>query len=84
MVSYLRRKGKVDCKLVTILTDFAPHDQWLIGHEFTDAFCVSNTKMEKYLMQYGVDKERFILREFLYLKNFLKSLINRKFIKNLI
>ena len=58
MVSYLRRKGKVDCKLVTILTDFAPHDQWLIGHEFTDAFCVSNTKMEKYLMQYGVDKEK--------------------------
>ena len=58
MVSYLRRKGKIDCKLVTILTDFAPHDQWLIGHEYTDAFCVSNTKMEKYLIEYGVDKEK--------------------------
>ena len=51
-------KGKIDCKLVTILTDFAPHDQWLIGHEYTDAFCVSNTKMEKYLIEYGVDKKK--------------------------
>ena len=58
MVSYLRRKGKIDCKLVTILTDFAPHDQWLIGHEYADAFCVSNTKMEKYLIEYGVDKKK--------------------------
>lgn len=55
MVSYLRKKGKIDCKLVTILTDFAPHDQWLIGHEYTDAFCVSNDNMEKYLQNYGVE-----------------------------
>ena len=58
MVSYLRRKGKIDCKLVTVLTDFAPHDQWLIGHEYTDAFCVSNEKMKKYLIQYGIEKEK--------------------------
>ena len=58
MVSYLRKKGKVDCKLVTILTDFAPHDQWLIGHEFTDAFFVSNSRMGKYLQDYGIDSSK--------------------------
>ena len=54
MVNYLKRKGKISCKLVTILTDFAPHEQWLIGHEYTEAFFVSNDNMEKYLKEYGI------------------------------
>ena len=58
MVSYLRRKGKINCKLVTILTDFAPHDQWLIGHEYTDAFFVSNENMKNYLYDYGIDRSK--------------------------
>lgn len=58
MVSYLKRKGKINCKLVTVLTDFAPHDQWLIGHEFTDAFCVSNIRMYEYLTNYGIEKKK--------------------------
>lgn len=58
MVSYLRRKEKINCKLVTVLTDFAPHDQWLIGHEYTDAFCVSNNNMKKYLENYGVEPSK--------------------------
>lgn len=58
MVSYLRRKEKINCKLVTVLTDFAPHDQWLIGHEYTDAFCVSNNNMKKYLENYGVESSK--------------------------
>ena len=58
MVSYLKRKGKINCKLVTVLTDFAPHDQWLIGHEFTDAFCVSNSRMYDYLTNYGIEKKK--------------------------
>ena len=58
MVSYLRRKGKINCKLVTILTDFAPHDQWLIGHEYTDAFFVSNEHMGKYLEEYGIEPSK--------------------------
>lgn len=58
MVSYLRRKGKINCKLVTVLTDFAPHDQWLIGHEYTDDFFVANEKMGKYLFNYGVEPSK--------------------------
>ncbi len=58
MVSYLKRKGKVNCKLITVLTDFAPHDQWLVGHEYTNAFCVSNKRMYEYLTNYGIVKEK--------------------------
>lgn len=58
MVSYLKRKGKINCKLATILTDFASHEQWLVGHEFTDLFFVSNDNMEKELMDFGVEKNK--------------------------
>lgn len=30
MCSYLKRKEKITSKIATIMTDFSPHDQWLI------------------------------------------------------
>lgn len=30
MCSYLKRKGKITAKIATIMTDFSPHDQWLV------------------------------------------------------
>lgn len=58
MVSYLKKKGKVSCTLATILTDFASHDQWLIGHEYTDFFFVSNDNMVNELCDFGVEREK--------------------------
>lgn len=58
MVSYLRKKQKVFCKLATVLTDYAPHEQWLIGHEYTDAFFVSNDKMKDEIIKYGVNQKK--------------------------
>lgn len=58
MVSYLKKKGKVNCTLATILTDFASHEQWLVGHEYTNFFFVSNDNMEKELCDYGVAKDK--------------------------
>lgn len=50
MTSYLKRKGKINCKLATILTDFAPHDQWLVGNEFGDYFFVAHDGMKDSLI----------------------------------
>lgn len=58
MVSYLKRKGKVNCTLATIMTDFASHEQWLVGHEYTEFFFVSNDNMEKELSNFGVEKNK--------------------------
>lgn len=46
MTSYLKKKKKTNCLLATIMTDFAPHDQWLIGSEFVDFYFVSNSTMK--------------------------------------
>lgn len=58
MCSYLKRKGKITAKIATIMTDFAPHDQWLVGSNFTDYFFVANDKMKDYLISTNIPKEK--------------------------
>ena len=58
MCNYLKRKGKIHSKIATIMTDFAPHDQWLIGHEFTDYFFVANHKMKQYLIEKNISEKK--------------------------
>ncbi len=58
MVSYLKRKKKLNCILATIMTDFAIHKQWLIGHEYTDFFFVSNDTMKQDIINYGVSESK--------------------------
>ena len=54
MCSYLKRKGKINAKIATIMTDFAPHDQWLVGKDFTDFYFVAHDKMKEYLVNKGI------------------------------
>ncbi len=58
MCSYLKRKNKISAKIATIMTDFAPHDQWLVGHEFTDYFFVAHDKMKQYLISKDVSENK--------------------------
>ena len=58
MCSYLKMKGKITAKIATILTDFAPHDQWLIGSDFTDYYFVANDKMKTYLTHKKISENK--------------------------
>ena len=58
MCSYLKRKGKISAKIATIMTDFAPHDQWLVGHDFTDYFFVAHDKMKQYLISKNIPESK--------------------------
>ena len=59
MISYLKKKNKVHSKLATVLTDFAPHDQWLVGCKYGDFFFVSNDKMRDTLINdFGIHKSK--------------------------
>ena len=58
MCAHLKKKGKINIPLATIMTDFAPHDQWLVGHEFTNFFFVAHDKMKQYLINKGIDKNK--------------------------
>lgn len=54
MTCHLKKKKFIDCKLATILTDFASHNQWIMGHDYTDYFFVSNEEMVEQLKNAGV------------------------------
>lgn len=58
MCSYLKRKGKINVKIATVLTDFAIHNQWTVGHEYTDYFFVSHAGMKKDLIAEGILPEK--------------------------
>ncbi len=58
MCSYLKRKGKISSKIATIMTDFAPHDQWLVGKDFVDYYFVAHDSMKEYLIKKEVSKEK--------------------------
>lgn len=59
IISLLKKQKKINCELATVLTDFAPHDQWLVGKEYCDYYFVSNNKMRQDLIDnYGVPSEK--------------------------
>lgn len=58
MVSYLKRKALIDCSLATIMTDFSPHEQWLVGKEHVDYFFVSHEKMRQQLINDNVPENK--------------------------
>ena len=58
MCSYLKRKEKIFAKIATIMTDFAPHDQWLVGNDFTDYYFVAHDKMKQYLVSKNIPESK--------------------------
>ena len=58
MTSYLKEKNKIDCKLACILTDFEPHDQWLVGKDHVDYFFVAHKQMKYDLIDRGIEESK--------------------------
>lgn len=72
MCSYLKRKGKINSKIATIMTDFAPHDQWLVGNDYTDYFFVAHTKMKNYLISKDIPESKIYVTGIPISDNFSK------------
>ena len=58
MCAYLKKKHKVNFKLATVMTDYAPHDQWLLYHDEVDLFFVAHTGMKSSLISKGIDRTK--------------------------
>ena len=61
MTSYLKQKGKTNCKLATIMTDFKSHEQWLIGNNFANFYFVSNPIMKKELLNSNIPENKIFV-----------------------
>lgn len=87
MCSYLKRKGKITAKIATIMTDFAPHDQWLVGSDSTDYYFVANDKMKDYLIQKDIESTKIFVTGIPLSNRFLqkydrKEILNRYQLEN--
>ena len=58
MCAYLKKKNKTHFKLATIMTDYAPHDQWLLYPEEVDYFFVAHNGMRDSLIDKGISKSK--------------------------
>ncbi len=83
MCSYLKRKGKINSKIATILTDYKSHDQWLVGSEYTDFFFVSNEDMKKELLEKNIDSSKIFITGIPVRENFLVNYNKKKILQDL-
>lgn len=59
MCAYLKKKGKLNnVKLATVMTDFAPHDQWLVGSDYVDNFFVAHDAMRQILIEKNISPDK--------------------------
>lgn len=58
MCAYLKKSGKLHAKIATVMTDYAPHDQWLVFSDFVDYYFVSHEGMKKQLHEKGISNEK--------------------------
>lgn len=82
MCGYLKRKGKITAKIATIMTDFAPHDQWLVGSDFTDYYFVANDKMKDYLIQKDIEDKKIFVTGIPLSNRFLQKYDRKQILDN--
>lgn len=73
MCSVLKKKGKFHAKIATIMTDYAPHDQWLINSDLIDYFFVAHEGMKQALEEKGIESEKIFASGIPLSNRFLKS-----------
>ena len=83
MCSILKKRKKITCKLATIMTDFAPHNQWLVGSEYVDYFFVAHEQMKEEISKLGIDANKIFVTGIpissKFLENFDREEIFKKY-----
>ncbi len=82
MCSYLKRKGKINAKLATIMTDFAPHGQWLIGSNNIDYYFVAHQGMKTYLISQNISEEKIFVTGIPISNRFLLDFNKQEILEN--
>ena len=54
MSAVLKKRRKINAKIATVMTDYAPHEQWLLYSDFIDYFFVAHDGMKEALIDKGI------------------------------
>ena len=58
IVAGYNKKGLIDAKIITILTDYVSHELWIKDVKYTDAFIVSSDITKNELIERGINKHK--------------------------
>lgn len=83
MTAWLKQLKLTNCKLASVMTDFAPQNQWLVGHKYIDYIFVSNKEMKKKIIEKKVPEEKIFVTGIplsnRFLENFDREKIKKSF-----
>lgn len=54
MCTFLKKRKKIKSELATVMTDYAPHPQWLTDSEYMNYYFVSHEEMKNQLIDAGI------------------------------
>lgn len=81
MCSLLKKKGAINCRIGTVLTDFHIHNQWLVGSKYMDFFFVSNTQMKQDMCNQGIDANKIFVTGIPFSERFLNTFDRSEILK---
>lgn len=58
MCTVLKKACKISCKIATIMTDYSPHEQWLVNSDLVDYFFVAHDGMKTALENKGISSNK--------------------------
>lgn len=58
MCAVLKKKKKINTKIATVITDYAPHSQWLMYSAYIDYFFVAHDGMKEDLLKRGIQENQ--------------------------
>ena len=58
MCAVLKKKKKINSKIATVITDYAPHSQWLMYPAYIDYFFVAHAGMKEDLLKRGIKENQ--------------------------
>ena len=83
MCGYLKRKGKINSEIATILTDFKSHDQWLVENNYINYFFVSNNNMKYELMNRNIPEQKIFVTGIPVSEKFIKNYHKKEILNQL-
>lgn len=82
MCAYLKKLGRLNTKIATVMTDYAPHDQWLVFNNYVDYYFVSHQGMKNKLHEKGIPKEKIFATGIPLSNKFLLKYDKSKILEN--
>ena len=83
MCTVLKQKGKIHAAIATVMTDYAPHDQWLVLSDYVDYFFVAHDGMKQALVEKGIASNKIFSTGIPLSNRFLKSYPKKQILEEL-